>query len=166
MNDKEEAKKQYEEYKKWESSLEGILYNLGTIGVVTEEDEKDEILIAKTLQKLPKDIRERVLEEALFVLTSGYGTLHELYFPVPPKTKEIRQPLIILNFALMRNEGKTEDDLMDTVAHEIGHHILGHHRLHNDPAGERKADDLAEKWGFKRAYYNYEQFERLAKLNK
>ncbi len=34
-----------------------------------------------------------------------------------------------------------------------------------DPLAERKADDLVEKWGFNRVYNDYEQFERLAKIN-
>jgi len=49
------------DYNKWRNSLEGILYDLSIFGVETEVDEEDEYLIAKTLQKLPEDVREKVL---------------------------------------------------------------------------------------------------------
>jgi len=147
-------------YEKWEKSIEGICYNLGVIGEVTYEDTEHKLIIAKTLQKLPKKIREKVLDDVLFVFTSCYGTVRELYFPIPPKTKEIRKSLIILNFALMKNEKRTESDMMDTVAHEIAHFILGHVILHDDFLCERKADDLSESWGFKRAYDSYEHIEK------
>jgi len=104
----------------------------------------------------------------MFVHTSAHGTICELYFPVPLNTKEIRRIVILLNFALMKNEGKTDSDMMDTVAHEVAHIILGHHDIkgHDDPAGEKAADNLTEKWGFKRAYNNYKHFEEIAKFNK
>ena len=165
MND-EEWEKSGADFIKWENSLEGIHYNLFTIGEAWEEDEYHKILIAKTLQKLPKDVRDKVLDEVIFVICSGYGTVHELFFRIDSKVKEIRRPLIILNFALMRKEGKNESDMMDTVAHETAHFMLGHTHLHNDPEGERKADDLAESWGFKRAYKDYTHFERQVKKKK
>lgn len=69
----------------------------------------------------------------------------------------------------MRNEGNTESDMMDTVAHEVAHFILGHYRgsIDSDPKDERRADDLTEKWGFKRAYKEseYKWFEKHHKKN-
>jgi hypothetical protein len=40
----------------WEDSLEGVLYNLRVFGAETKEDERYEILIAETVQRLPKDV--------------------------------------------------------------------------------------------------------------
>jgi len=49
--------------------------------------------------------------------------------------------------------------LMNTIAHEIAHFILNHERFlkHRNKVEimEREADDLAVKWGFKRAYKSY-----------
>ncbi len=43
---------------------------------------------------------------------------------------------------------------------------LGRREIKNSKTyEERKADDLVEKWGFNRVYNDYEQFERLAKIN-
>lgn len=163
LTSEEWVKRNRERYEKRENSLEGIHYNLGIIGDATTDDDKDKILICKVLQRLPKDIRERVLDETLFVLMSAYGTIEILSFPVSPETKEVGVSLIIMNFALMRNEGRTERDLMDAVAHEIAHYILGHdHHSVLGSDNERKADDLTEKWGFKRAYDSYEEFELSA----
>jgi Zn-dependent peptidase ImmA (M78 family) len=41
---------------------------------------------------------------------------------------------------------------MNTIAHEIAHFILGHYRVEVGSEAERKADDLCEKWGFRRCY--------------
>ena len=47
---------------------------------------------------------------------------------------------------------------MDYVAHEIAHHVLNHCKQELDGTiksirnQEREADDLIEKWGFKRIY--------------
>jgi hypothetical protein len=80
---------------------------------------------------------------------------------LPAFSEEITQPLILLDFALMKNEGETKDHIMDMVAHEIGHCIPGHMGVNDDYDCEKKADDLAEKWGFKRVYDNYDKFEKL-----
>ena len=52
---------------------------------------------------------------------------------------------------------------MDTVAHEVAHFILGDYSgnllVPKRPKGykpERAADDLTEKWGFRRAYKSYD----------
>ena len=56
----------------------------------------------------------------------------------------------------MRKEGNTDDNLMNIISHEIAHYILGHMDMNfSDFDGERQADNLSEKWGFKRVYDNY-----------
>lgn len=141
----------FEEYEKWARSLEGMLYNLKTIGDGSVWDDMDKVLIVKTLQKLPKDVKEKVLDNVVFVVLGLWGTVQNL------RPTEVGRPLIMINFALMRNEGATDDDLMDTVAHEIAHYILGHADMSfSNLDGERQADDLSEKWGFKRVYNNYD----------
>jgi hypothetical protein len=42
-------------------------------------------------------------------------------------------------------------NLVHMVAHEIAHIVRGDHR-NIDPKAEERADDLVEKWGFKRNY--------------
>ena len=134
------------------------------IGDATVEDDRNKILIAKILIALPEEIRNKVLSEVLFVLLEAYGIAGCLSIPVPKGCKNIEQPFILLNFSLI--EKQSEDCKMDFIAHEIAHFILGHHKsMTYDPLAERKADDLVEKWGFNRVYNDYEQFERLAKIN-
>ncbi len=152
------------EYQKWENSIEGILYDLQMIGDATVEDDRNKILIAKILIALPEEIRNKVLSEVLFVLLEVYGIAGCLSIPVPKGCKNIEQPFILLNFSLI--EKQSENCKKDFIAHEIAHFILGHHKsMTYDPLAERKADDLVEKWGFNRVYNDYEQFERLAKIN-
>ena len=151
---------------KYDNSLEGILYNIKS-NECDEEEEENKLIIAKTLQKLPKDVRDRVMSKVIFLHILRYGTIIKLYFPVPQKTKRIEQYFILLNFSLMKNEGKTKMDMMNTVAHEVAHYILRHYSgsIDADPKDERHADDLAEKWGFKRTYKesDYDWFEKKSK---
>jgi len=134
------------------------------IGDATAEDDRNKILIAKTLVALPEEIRNKVLSEVLFILLEVYGIAGCLSIPVPKGCKNIEQPFILLNFSLI--EKQSEDCKMDFIVHEIAHFILGHYKsMMYDPLAERKADDLVEKWGFNLVYSDYEQFERLAKIN-
>ncbi len=155
-----EAKKR----KKFEASLEGILYELGIFGVEHVEDDKFRIIIAKTLQKIPKEERDNVLFEAIFVVFNDYGREISLFIPNPKGEKMVKQPIIMLNFALMEKESRSESYMMDVVAHETAHFSLGHHdvkakNLKEHLLMEKEADDLMEKWGFNRT--NYDSYKQL-----
>ncbi len=132
---------------------EEIMYNLRIIGDVTIDDEKYKKILLETLLKLPEVIREKILEEVLFIFTSAYGTTFNLFFP----KQAIEQKCIILNPALHEKEKKTDEGIQDVIAHEIAHIILNHFGS-NDPNFEKEADNLIEKWGFKRAYKDYTRF--------
>jgi hypothetical protein len=54
--------------------LEGILYNLRVFGAEAQENERYEILIAKTVQRLPRDVRERVLGKVNFIVAGGVNS--------------------------------------------------------------------------------------------
>ena len=145
----EEATKRDEE---WNNSIEGVLYQLHVIGDTITDDDEDKILIVKTLLKLPKKIKRKVLDNnVLFILMKAVGTLGRLQTPLP------FQDFIILNFSKMK---KGEE--MDTIAHEIAHFILGHASKMNSGGFEREADDLTEKWGFKRNYKE-EDYKKMEK---
>ena len=137
---------------------EEIMYNLRIIGDVTIDDEKYKKILLETLLKLPEEIREKILDEVLFIFTSAYGTTFNLFFPIPPKKQAIEQKCIILNPALQEKEKKTDEGIQDTIAHEIAHIVLDHFGS-SDPEFEKEADDVIETWGFKRAYTNYTRFQ-------
>jgi len=63
----------------------------------------------------------------------------------------MNQPLIVLNFSEMKKGSE-----MDTVAHEIAHFVLKQES--GGKKSEKEADDLSEKWGFKRCYKSYDDF--------
>jgi len=170
---REKTKKEEE----WENSIEGIWYNLDGL-VIGDVDgtERERTLIVKTLLKIPKEAREKVFDDRVhFIIMSGtHGAFWDLLLPISEsqmeerktnlpnenrtiKVKELHLPLIILDFNAMREE--TDSSKMDTIAHEIAHFILGDGGYTTDCYVERKADDLVEKWGFKRVYTSYEQFE-------
>jgi predicted Zn-dependent protease with MMP-like domain len=136
---------------------EEIMYNLHIIGDVTIDDEKYKRILLETLLKLPEEIREKILDDVLFIFTSAYGTTFNLFFPSPLKKQVVEQKCIILNPALQEKEKKTDEGIQDTIAHEIAHIILNHFGS-SDPNFEKEADDLIEKWGFKRAYKDYTRF--------
>lgn len=146
-----------------EKSIEGIRQSLNCMGDVLFKDKQNNRLIAQVLQKLPKKDREKVLDKVIFVHTTAYGTVELLYLQkdieeteiqkiILEKVVEISKFFIILNFECIRNT-KTK---MNTIAHEIAHFILNPKNLKDltRPANieEKEADDLAEKWGFKRSY--------------
>ena len=140
-------------------------------------DKEDIILICDTLLELPKNIRDKTLKEVSFLVVSdvqyGFFTYFHLSKPYKDHTKQtneklrctiltITQPLIVLDFSRMKK--LSIHNKMSNVAHEIAHFILEHNDevIRNDPEVERKADNLAEKWGFKRTYKEskYELFEK------
>lgn len=142
---------------------EGISYDLN---IISEEitDEKDKNLILETLLKLPKEIRDKTLDEVMFIAMPEElgGWFGHVYLSKPLKeckkwgfVAKIQQPLISLNFAVMKNESKHIK--MSIVAHEIAHYILGHNSMNGKNAEEveKEADDLTVEWGFERTWESY-----------
>lgn len=126
-------------------NLELLNYNLNLQGDAKVGDEQYRDLVLRTLIRLPEKIREKILEETLFIIaTPGvYGIVFDLNFK---KAKNLH--CILLNFSTMH---KTSDSgKMDTIAHEIAHVILNHGSWGN-PQQEKEADDLIQGWGFQRA---------------
>ena len=151
----------------YENSLEGILQHLRIWGETATEDKENKGIIAETLLKLPYKVRMETLSEVVFVLVTAHGLTTKATFPIVLSKGDIKQkgktyqttiehPLIVLNFKKRMSKSRK----MDNIAHEIAHFILGHHKVRNltnqrKIINERKADDQAEKWGFKRCYEDY-----------
>jgi predicted SprT family Zn-dependent metalloprotease len=108
----------------WEDSLK-------VFGAEAAEDKQYEILIAKTIQRLPKDVRDelRLDEEDPSVRLSTI------------RRTDLSMPFILLNFANM--QGMSEEEVMSVIAHEIAHFILGHSSSIYDTGRykEKEADD-------------------------
>ncbi len=148
----------------YENSLEGILQHLRIWGEAATEDKKNKGIIAETLLKLPYKIRMETLSEVVFVIVTAHGLTTKATFPIVLSKGDIKQkgetyhttiehPLIVLNFKTRMSKSRK----MDTIAHEIAHFKLGHHKVRNltnqrKIINEKKADDQTEKWGFKRCY--------------
>ena len=155
--------KEFKKWKEFEDSKEWISYELKIYGDEFVEYDKYRDLIVETLQKIPKDERDNVLIDAIFMVVIDYGQVRSLHIPNPKGNKMIEQPVILLNFALMEKESCSEYYMMDVVAHEIAHFSLGHHETKSKNKTEwmnreKEADDLIEKWGFKRT--NYDVYKR------
>jgi len=181
--EREFIREKMKEEEEWENSIEGIWYNLdGLIIGDVDGTERERTLIAKTLLKIPKEAREKVLDDRVhFIIMSGaHGVSSDLSLSLSESEMEERKksietdegksityhapyhiPLIILNFDAMR--GKTDSYKMDIIAHEIAHSILEEGGYTTDRYAERKADDLVEKWGFKRTY-NEEQLKEFEEV--
>ena len=91
--------------------------------------------------KMPNDDREAFIEESPKIICSDhYGmVIHFRVDRFPMTAIYLRHDLIHL------------DHCVDTIAHEMAHVVLGHHK---EPIRnyERLADDRSESWGFKRCY--------------
>ncbi len=155
---------------KAENSKEVIYDNLYILNETPIEDTEYIELIIKTIQRLPIRIRKRVLNNVRFILINAttYGACRGLNFnEVVTDVKKIgkgylvrkRIHLILLNFYAMEQNKKSKKYMMKVIAHEIAHYILGHSHMskRGRPNNERDADDLIEKWGFKRFYKTYKQ---------
>ena len=168
--------KAQKDFEKWENSFDGVFNNLRCRDGETKKDDENNAIIVETLLRLPKKVREKVLDEVIFIHTMVRGTVGEFHFTRWVQNKDIEkismlnkekrylakivQSFILLNFKHVKNSEK-----MDLVAHEIAHIILNHHKSNREgnPDDEKAADDLAEKWGFKRSYKSYSQFKRVEK---
>jgi hypothetical protein len=137
------------DFEKWEDSIEGINYSLNVFGEVLREDVRHRVLICGTLQRLPKGVRRRVLEEVSFIIVDKDLLGHTFQMTLLPSENRIVLHFILLNFGAMDEE--PEEKIESIIAHEIAHHVLGHASLFADPDKEKKADDLCERWGFGRA---------------
>lgn len=151
----------------YENSLEGVLQHLRIWGEAATEDKENKGIIAETLLKLPYKARMETLSEVVFVIVTAHGLTTKVTFPIVLSKEDMKQkgetyhttiehPLIVLNFKKRMSKPRK----MDTIAHEIAHFILGHHKVRNltnqkKIINEKKADDQAEKWGFKRCYEDY-----------
>lgn len=65
------------------------------------------------------------------------------------KVIEVGELAIYLAPSILRMR---DDRLVDVVAHEIAHVVLWGQPFEGNPANERAADDLVERWGFRRSY--------------
>ena len=145
--------KEFKKWRKFEDSLEGILYELNLIGDAYADNEDYRILIAKTLMKIPKDVRDKTLIEVTFIVDENLGLAFNLHLMNPKGKKIIDHPFILLNLLAMREESKSFR--MDVIAHEIAHFFLGHYKtpsknLNEFLKREKEADGLIVEWGFNR----------------
>jgi len=142
-------RKMQQNKKAWEE-LERIHYELWTLpGSISERVSG---LIIKVLYKLPKRIRDRVLENVFFISIGGEGRYENFSATVTI------EHLIILNIPLRYSDKTTES----IIAHEIAHYYLGH-TTSGGYAKEKAADRLVQKWGFQRSYTKRELLKLKAK---
>ena len=148
--------------RKERSSFTGVLHNLKFFGD-TSEDEKRKRIVVETLLRLPTDVRKKTLDEVIFISLSTEGVTFRFNGSVELRKKDFKQTRefyhgqIVLHFIILNFKKYPKERKMDVTAHEIAHFILGHHRKKKTNMGviEREADDLAESWGFKRGYKDY-----------
>jgi hypothetical protein len=143
--------KEKDSHKEWEDSIDGIDYDLCFMPQAIAE--KSRMLIIATISKLPKKIREKVLDGVTFVVfdRATHGSYQRNYCS-PHKEAKLTS-YIFLNLS----NDKGDKFNMTTIAHEIAHYILKHEESKENnwklpKNAEIKADDLCEKWGFGRAY--------------
>jgi hypothetical protein len=120
-------------------------------GAETVEDERYEILIAETIQRLPKDVRDEVLGKVNFIVAGGvdgtFFTVNVLNYVVDAihSTRGIKRRRGVQWVKLSAIE---EADLKLSFIHFILRQTNDKPRAEK----EKEADDLIEKWGVKRAY--------------
>ncbi len=125
------------------TDLECIYYNLTVLAGGWASDEMQG-LIAKTILRLPVELRESVPDDVIFICADGMYGQYE-HYPMPIFKKEIFH-FIILSLSSIEEE----EEKYFVIAHEIAHFVLGHYRgnMLEDQDIESEADGLCEKWGF------------------
>jgi hypothetical protein len=126
------------------NDLEMIHYNLNVLGGAYESDEM-QVLIAKTILRLPKYLREKVPAEVTFICCDGMYGQYE-FWNWSPLLSGKPFHFIILNLSQIIS---TEEKIY-VIAHEIAHFVLGHYpgNIKDCEDIENEADTLCEKWGF------------------
>ena len=124
----------------------------------------DDVLIVKTIMKLPGRVRRKTLGVTFVVFNGSMeGFTEKFYFP--PRAEVEEQDWIFLRLKTK----SSEQSKMSTIAHEIAHVVLKHNEIILREEGKRKrrksnlgpwrmekeADDLIERWGFERSYKDY-----------
>jgi hypothetical protein len=76
---------------------------------------------------------------------------------VPPSQQPQEALVTVMHFDPTAATRKSDAALRNTVAHEVAHVVLGHHRTGWNPFRRNSDDDeaadrLVESWGFKRRY--------------
>lgn len=126
------------------TDLEIIHYNLNVLGGAYESDDM-QILIAKTIFRLPKELWEQVSMEIIFICCDGIYGQYEYWNWSPLR---VGKPFhfIILNLSGIADV----EEKFFVIAHEIAHFILGHYfgNIKDDQDIENEADQLCKKWGF------------------
>ncbi len=113
--------------------------------LATGASEEFRAACARTLVRLPEDVRDFALERCC-IFTLNRNTRAACW----PGSRRKR-------WIIVANEGM-RGDVESTIAHEIAHARLGHvapYELTNEaelPRNEREADDLIVRWGFARRY--------------
>ena len=100
-------------------------------------------LLIKIMTKLPKEVLEHIINNNVEFREIGEGC-----------GMAIKNDLVSSHIVL------SDTVSIDIVAHEIAHSFLGHKEVLNKTIKQnwmedKEADDLTEKWGFKRTYNTY-----------
>ncbi len=150
----------YEEIKK----INGIISRIAYIGGVPlplrrgipkhkkRIETEGKTLIAITLGRIPKKVRENILNHVVFFIVhpSMYGMLSGI------KIRSLRKGFIVLNLDAIARDypKKTERDAraINAIAHEVAHFTLGHHNMPTSVdqylQNEWDAKNLSKRWGF------------------
>ncbi len=107
----------------------------------------------QVLLTLPEEDFELFLEQRPLVLCQSKirGKVFRRLIAVPPGAKEMQVNFIWLSPTVSR---LSENNLANTVAHEIAHLVLGHQNIKDRPRSEieAEADALSVRWGFEPCY--------------
>jgi len=145
-----------------DKELEEINRILSRLKVISNDYDKEErnvaVTIAVVLSKLPSNVREKTLNEVVFLYMYLNGGI--MFW-----TKIIERLKVKAIIFLCPRPCCTEPELMDIIAHEIAHFMLNHLRfkehLKTNETREKEADDLAEKWGFTRQDETIDEEEEI-----
>ncbi len=141
----DKAKKRKADIEYWWEGAESL------VELVPQEYTRLRLALSRVLEMLPEADFAKFREECPHIIcNANQGRVFSYSVPVPrnvPVDRLLQLNVIYLDPTITNNK-----TLVHRVAHEIAHIVRGDHRKHGDRDVEKRADDLSEKWGFKRCY--------------
>jgi len=114
---------------------------------------------AHVLERIPAEALAAFMEvDPTIVCPAGASANVFILRAVAPPSDQPQEALVtVMYFDPTAPTRKSDASLLNTVAHEVAHVVLGHHRVrwnpyHRNSDNEEAADRLSVSWGFKQRY--------------
>lgn len=146
-------------------TIRSILEDSSIDGVYEDKaDRRYKRLVARTILRLPEEVRNRVVKDVKFFISTlllfGFANSRKISRNRKSGARHVITNLIFINLNGMIEAKRTDEEMMQVIAHEIAHIELKH-ALKGTPCCEKLAEEQTRVWGFRA---RQSLFERIMKM--